>query len=295
MAVTRAQKKLHLSGVITCNQGQWGAPANSPLGWLWEHYGGAAPPAPGGRARWPGPDLEVSHHGYASEVIRQIPSIPELPEALPFTPEPLPYAMVFPSQLVGEVPDNRTETALAEEPESDIPRLRGELIHRTLETLAAGDEPPSEAALTIAIRQAGVAADLAPTLARELAAELMACRREPFLARLLESCRTQGQGMSEWLLEDRPAQGVFRRGRIDLLARDGDVWWLVDFKTSRPAAGEDWEAFMARELEKYRPQLLAYQEMVAKIKGLDPESIRPALYFTAGPRLAPLGEGVGSS
>ena len=44
---------------------------------------------------------------------------------------------------------------------------------------------------------------------------------------------------------------------------------------------KDWENFIARETEKYRPQLLAYREMTAKAKGLRPEEIRLAIYFTA--------------
>jgi ATP-dependent exoDNAse (exonuclease V) beta subunit len=70
---------------------------------------------------------------------------------------------------------------------------------------------------------------------------------------------------------------------IDLLAFDGKDWWLLDFKTSRPAPGEDWEAFITRETEKYRPQLLAYREMAARAREIEPpETIRLGIYFTAG-------------
>ena len=90
------------------------------------------------------------------------------------------------------------------------------------------------------------------------------------------------QAASESLLEDRPHPGAIRRGVIDRLAFDGNDWWLLDYKTSRPAAGEDWEAFISRETEKYRPQLLAYREMAAKVKGLaSPGDIRVGIYFTA--------------
>jgi len=66
------------------------------------------------------------------------------------------------------------------------------------------------------------------------------------------------------------------------LAFDGHNWWLLDFKTSRPAQGEDWEAFITQETEKYRPQLLAYREMAAKAQGIEPpEAIRLGIYFTA--------------
>jgi ATP-dependent exoDNAse (exonuclease V) beta subunit len=69
---------------------------------------------------------------------------------------------------------------------------------------------------------------------------------------------------------------------IDLLSFDGQDWWLLDYKTSRPAAGEDWEAFITQETEKYRPQLAAYREMAARARGIEPpERLRLALYFTA--------------
>ena len=76
------------------------------------------------------------------------------------------------------------------------------------------------------------------------------------------------QGVSEWLLEDLAAPGNVRRGKIDRLVFDGESWWILDYKTSRPEPPEDWENFIARETEKYRPQLLAYREMTAKAKGL---------------------------
>ena len=100
---------------------------------------------------------------------------------------------------------------------------------------------------------------MAAALAAEIQAELAACQADPFLTALLAP--DIPWGANEWLLEDQPRPGAIRRGVIDLLAFDGQTWWLLDFKTSRPAPGEDWEAFISQETEKYRPQLLAYREM----------------------------------
>ena len=58
-----------------------------------------------------------------------------------------------------------------------------------------------------------------------------------------------------------------RRGKIDRLVFDGESWWILDYKSSRPEPPADWEKFIAQETEKYRPQLLAYREMTAKAKG----------------------------
>jgi ATP-dependent exoDNAse (exonuclease V) beta subunit len=124
----------------------------------------------------------------------------------------------------------------------------------------------------------------AAALAAEILMELEACQADPFLAALLRP--DLPWAASEWLLEDQPKPGAIRRGVIDRLAFDGRHWWLLDYKTSRPAAGEDWEAFIAQETEKYRPQLLAYREMAAKAKGIEmPEVIRLGIYFTACQRV----------
>jgi len=123
--------------------------------------------------------------------------------------------------------------------------------------------------LAAALRQEGLTAQAAASLAAEIQAELAACQADPFLTSRLRP--DIPQAASEWLLEDRPHPGAIRRGVIDHLSFDGQDWWLLDYKTSRPAAGEDWEAFIQRETEKYRHQLLAYREMFdrdeARLKG----------------------------
>jgi ATP-dependent exoDNAse (exonuclease V) beta subunit len=63
---------------------------------------------------------------------------------------------------------------------------------------------------------------------------------------------------------------------------------VVDYKTSRPEQEEDWEVFIRAETEKYRPQLLAYRQMAARIKGITPEAVRLALYFTGCQRMMEL-------
>jgi ATP-dependent exoDNAse (exonuclease V) beta subunit len=72
---------------------------------------------------------------------------------------------------------------------------------------------------------------------------------------------------------------------VDLAARVDGVWWLVDFKTSRPlVTGRDEvtpDAFYEKELQKYRPQLLAYREMWSRCREVEPAAVRPVLYWTA--------------
>jgi len=59
---------------------------------------------------------------------------------------------------------------------------------------------------------------------------------------------------------------------------DGDRW-IVDYKTSSPAEGEDREVFLHREGDHYREQLETYAKLLALQEGSVP--IRAALYFPA--------------
>jgi ATP-dependent exoDNAse (exonuclease V) beta subunit len=158
-------------------------------------------------------------------------------------------------------------------------RLRGEVIHRLLETASYGDPLPDVGGVAAALRQGGLAPESAAQAAPEILAEAQACLADPFLARLISPDLPEGR--SEWRLEDSPGDGLIRRGQMDRLVNDGKYWWLVDYKTSRPADGGDWESFMAAEAEKYRPQLLAYRDMTAKARGIPREAIKGIIYFTA--------------
>ncbi|MFV0279042.1 MAG: UvrD-helicase domain-containing protein [Parahaliea sp.] len=67
-------------------------------------------------------------------------------------------------------------------------------------------------------------------------------------------------------------------------ARSGERW-VVDYKSSLPAAGEALESFLAVEAARYREQLLGYR---AALAALGPEPLRCALYFTGLGRLLSL-------
>jgi len=284
VAVTRARQRLVLSGVARQNaKDEWAIPGDSPLGWLRQHYR-TDPPPPGAPAVWPAPELRVELLPEPASLTAIERKLPELPPPWEFQPEAAPYQLIYPSQLVSQEED-RLEAGAGADPE--LPRLRGEVIHRALETLARGGDLPGAAALAAALRRGGMAAASAQRLAPEIQQELAACLQDPFLARLLEP--TPPSSWSEWRLEDEPTPQTIRRGKIDRLVFDGEHWWLLDYKTSRPEREEDWEEFVARETAKYRPQLAAYREMAARAMGLDPATIRVALYFTARQRLKEVG------
>ncbi|MBW1991541.1 MAG: UvrD-helicase domain-containing protein [Deltaproteobacteria bacterium] len=243
VAATRAKKRLYFSAVCQPDaQGRLKPPSNSPLAWLWQHY--LPEEFPSDRpATLTEPLLYV-------EVCREVPPVEappvqpvSLPEAMSFTPEPAPYVLVFPSQLAEAPPAAPAETEArpdAAAPEDLLARVRGEVIHALLEDASRGLPLPGADSVAAALRQGGLDPDTAKREAPEVLAEVQACLADPFLAALLSP--NLPEGLSEWLLEDAPEQGVIRRGKIDRFACDGKEWWLLDYKTSRPEPGGDWEA-----------------------------------------------------
>lgn len=282
VAATRARKRLTLSGVGAADgEGHPKPPTDSPLAWLLKHYGSGAP-ADSGSFLLSGPDIHVEVFQDFPAPARQQSTRMEIPPALSFAPEPAPYALTYPSQLAqgaAEPTDSGGEPGRAFPSEDLFARLRGEVIHRLLETASYGDPLPDVGGVAAALRQGGLAPESAAQAAPEILAEAQACLADPFLARLISPDLPEGR--SEWRLEDSPGDGLIRRGQMDRLVNDGKYWWLVDYKTSRPADGGDWESFMAAEAEKYRPQLLAYRDMTAKARGIPREAIKGIIYFTA--------------
>jgi len=313
VAATRAKKRLYFSAFLPTNRrGERRPPPDSPLAWLWGYYQ-PGEPVPGVTNIWPEPELVV-------DLYEDYPSLtpPErseliLPTPLEVRPEEAPYSLQFPSQtpmgwastidrddnnglslLAGEerglVGEDREFWGMGEEAElsaAEVPRVRGEICHRLLETAAQGRPLPEAQGVAAALRQKGLASEEADRLAGEILAEVRACLEDTFLGRLLSP--DWPVAVSEWLVEDETASGVIRRGRLDRVVYDGKCWWLLDFKTGRPEKEEDWEDFVAAEVERYRPQVEAYREMAAKFFGLDSGAeMRLVLYFTANRRAVEL-------
>jgi ATP-dependent exoDNAse (exonuclease V) beta subunit len=269
-----------MSGVARLDkQGNWQSSGDSPLTWLKEHYR-LDLPAAGFPVSWPDPEMDVELITEVQSLAGETAPLWELPEAWDFSPEAAPFEVSFPSALAASPQETATRPEREAATDGDAARLRGVIMHRAFQTLARGNPPPDAVSLAAALRQEGLTRSVAAALAAEIAAELAACQTDPFLTALLAP--DMPWAASEWLLEDQPQPGAIRRGVIDLVAFNGQDWWLLDFKTSRPAPGEDWEAFITQETEKYRPQLLAYREMAGKAKGIEPpETIRLGIYFTA--------------
>ncbi len=100
--------------------------------------------------------------------------------------------------------------------------------------------------------------------------------------------RTLASPRGRWLLASYPEQGTelalsgfsneqMIHAVIDRTFIDDGLRWVVDYKTSSPAHGENLDDFFAREVVHYRPQLQIYTELMQKF---DPDhQVRAALYF----------------
>lgn len=280
VAATRAKRRLLLSAVLPVSaSGTESIPGESPLGWLCQHY---QPDAfPEGESRWPDPELEVQVWSEWPAPTALGASPPEVPPAWEFRPEAAPYRLTTITHLAREVALKGGEDPAGEAGPREVPQLdageRGEILHRLLEAGLKGKPLPDVAGVAAAVRRAGTPPEEAASLAADILAEAAACLEDPFLKEL----KAADELRQEWLLEGVSAPQEVRRGRPDLLARRGDLWWLVDFKSSRPPQGMAWEEFLPREVERYRPQLLAYRELVAARLGVSPDSLRAVLFFTA--------------
>jgi ATP-dependent helicase/nuclease subunit A len=273
VAVTRARRSLYLSGLVGTRDGELSPQQDSPLGWLGAHH-----------------QLKLSekqeliagnndHLDLAFNPLITPRSVHEkvgvqvLPEPLPFSPEPLPYSTLSPSQMVEWGP------ATGEHQENPNARARGVITHRLMEHLGRGLPLPEPVALGAALLSEGVPESEAKPLAREILKEVQLCLQEDFFSWLIK--QDHPQSYSEWSFEDRPAADKIRTGTVDRVVFDGDHWWVVDYKTSRPLDGESVDSFVERECNLYRPQLHAYGEMVANYFTVDVRSVQTVLYFTA--------------
>ncbi|MDD5153273.1 MAG: UvrD-helicase domain-containing protein, partial [Desulfovibrionales bacterium] len=277
VAATRAKKELYLSGLVTERDGESSATKNSFLSYLLAHTGLKA------KVEYL-PDPVLSATGVAAPAI-SIKS--EVPEPISFIPERLPYQVISPSSLKGEMPLRESGSNTHPREISDYHLARGTVIHRLFEHLATkGTGLPSERAVAAAMLAEGVDKHTSQGSAKGILAEVEACLKEEFCAYILRP--DHPFAASEWMIEDQPVvdapgreTGTVRSGIIDRVVFDGDYWWLVDYKTTPLSSGIGLEEFLKEQGMLYRGQLLSYREMLAQQRQIDPVEIRLILYFTA--------------
>lgn len=272
VALTRAKKNLQLSGVLAMKEDGEKAQKHSLLGFILNH--------PDYQSR-----LEVSCD----------PPWPEIgkgPEQrlrwedgspVPFLSEAIPYRLTLPSSLHEKVISAEKMEAAQEltgsESKENFGKAQGTIKHRMLELLAEGKDLPNEKALVRALMAEGVNEAFARESVPKLVQEMADCRKEPFCAYLLRS--DHPFSASELALEDRLDDQTVRSGVMDRIIFDGKEWFIVDYKTTPFPQGLAVETFLEDQTAWYRNQLLAYREMLAQARSIDPKNIRLFLYFSA--------------
>ena len=163
----------------------------------------------------------------------------------------------------------------------DMARHVGTVVHRLLQRIATADGNVQEAARRLVtdtrvrswLQHAGVpAADL--PLAVQIVQDAVSRMLADEFGRALLAARGPDAHCEFALsgIENRRLMtGVIDRSFVD---NDG-VRWIVDYKTSRHEGGAPAE-FLAREAERYRPQLKRY---VTLMRGFENRTVKAGLYF----------------
>ncbi len=166
-----------------------------------------------------------------------------------------------------------------------LERIIGVVTHRVLELAASEDSLMSaqDPRVQLWIEHNLSHYSLTPQCAER------AKNRVSELAERALSCETgrwilgaQTEAKSE-LAISRVEAGEVKNYVIDrtFLDHQEGVRWIIDYKTSKPAAGEKLTHFEARECEAYRKQLKNYIELISGMNWEVEAPIKAALYFPA--------------
>jgi len=278
-AATRARRGLHLSGCAPLKDGCLSPKRCLPLSWLLAAEGLAGAPAEGLSQTTP-TGLAVQVDPAPAPLAEAAAPAPAPAQRPTLRPEPLSYRKLSASELAGE---QRAEEGAGTlfEPSLEA-RVRGTLIHRLLEGAAAGEPLPGQGQVAAALRAEGLPHERAAKLSAELLEEARSCLADPFLAAGLAAAERYAELALESLAGGAPGPSrSLEVGIIDLLFRQGEAWWVVDYKTGRPQPGDSVPDFLEAQGGKYRPQMAAYRGLVASWQGVGQERVRLVLYFTA--------------
>jgi ATP-dependent exoDNAse (exonuclease V) beta subunit len=159
------------------------------------------------------------------------------------------------------------------------PDIWGTLIHSLFAEIGKRGTLPSAQKAAAYIRRLGIVEDASLEVARQALLEVKSCLNDPWLKAFYHM---PGERLRvEWPVECLHEGGVLYSGVIDLAAEIDGKWHLIDFKTSRPREGESVEDFIQSETEAYRPQMLGYREICAKLTGKDVSDVQVFIYWTA--------------
>ena len=273
VAATRARQRLHLLGHATRKQdGSFTPAGGSLLATLWP----ALAEEFTARVQTTAGAAQVSAERPAV-ALRRLAAGWSLPE---FTGVPLPRAKEL-TQASAQLQIEQ-RAAVFSGWEADTARHVGTVTHGLLERIARQGLDPWPLS-RLEQESAGIRRRLG-------ALGVPASELESACGKILAALRTTlSNQRGRWLLGFHPEaacelplsgvvdgsllQAVVDRTFID----DQNQRWIVDYKTSRPSAGQSLAAFLQEEGEKYHPQMLAYQGLFRQLEPLQP--LRLGLYF----------------
>jgi ATP-dependent exoDNAse (exonuclease V) beta subunit len=157
-------------------------------------------------------------------------------------------------------------------------RAAGTVVHEELERLARQgglstmDFETRRVTWQRRLVELGMPRDDAPRIADSIASRMRQLREDRIARWLLDTPHPQSH--SELRLSGQ-VDGTVQNAVIDRCFVDQGQRWVVDYKTGTHGGG-GLEAFVAEELQRYRPQLHRYRQLAA---ALGPEPVRAALYF----------------
>jgi ATP-dependent helicase/nuclease subunit A len=260
VAVTRARRTLWLSGAPPV--GADGSPKPDPRSFL--------------AILWPVLDRRFECTPPAAHPAPRASAAPLIRLRADWQPAELPPAVSLVRLPPAYVASESPEFSWVGETQRHI----GTVVHAWLARLAHAPRLPSPESL--GEESAGVVAQLArlgvPVDERAGAFEIILTALRRTLADergrwILSGAHSEAH--SEWPLSGVSA-GRLRNVVIDRSFIDASgTRWVIDYKTSRHEGG-DLEGFLAQEMERYRPQLVDYRSLAAR---LGPEPVRAALYF----------------
>jgi ATP-dependent helicase/nuclease subunit A len=262
VAATRARRNLHLLGSMTeKNDGSWAEPRSGTfLKLLWPLLGHqfANPPHAADEPEITSP-----------RVIRRLPSDWQ-------TPAP-PAAVAWDRARTsrGERQGEAFEWA------SDRARLTGDVLHGFLQRIAQeGLETWDEA--SVHLRRGAYRAILANLGVEAQDLDRAVKRVETGLVRTLRDPRGRWvlsrheDAASEFPIAGWIGDELFQTSIDRTFVDDNGVRWIIDYKTSEPANGENIENFLESEKERYREQLERYARLMAQ---REDRPIRLGIYF----------------
>ena len=159
------------------------------------------------------------------------------------------------------------------------PNVWGTLVHRLLAYFGKKGALPSAQRASATLNRIGIESSKSLEIARTALSEVKSCLDDPWLQAFYSI--PPDRRKIEWSAECAHERDVLYSGVIDLAAQIEGKWNLVDFKTSRLLEGESIEDFLRREMEAYRPQILAYCQIWAKLTTTDPARIDAFIFWTA--------------